>query len=316
MRFRLLFPGLLALCSAHPGAVQAADADAGAPVVPVVPLPPPPPPAPSPWATEGRLGLFFSNTATHNADVSRDPTIGGASSQMAVLGTVDLKAVWTDGKNSVDHLLKARYGRTKSAGDAFLENEDEARYDGVYRRELSKPHFIYLGWGIETVWTGPHRDDPTQPPDDPNNPFDPLLAHVGTGYGQRYQDWAPTDAFEWRLGVRAQKSWGSQLTDDQERVETGPELYARYEGTPISYHKDLKYFAQYEAFAEFADLRHVSNLITAGLTFQFAKHLNLELALRAHYESRPKEDRDAQVLPGYNSWAIKQDTLVGVVYTF
>ena len=272
--------------------------------------------APGPWTYEGRIGVFFSNTATHNADVSHDPTIGGAASQTALLGTVDAKVVWTEDKDSVEQLFKARYGRTKSTGEDFLENEDEARYDGVYRRELAKPHFMYLGWGLETVWTGPHRDDLTLPPDDPNNPFDPLQAHLSTGYGQRYADWVPADSFEWRLGVRIQKTWGSALTDDQRRIETGPEAFARYEGTPLAYQKNLKYFAQYEGFAEFADLRHVTNLITAGLTFQLTKYLNLDLALRASYESRPKEDRDAQVLPGYNTWTLKQDTLIGVVYNF
>ena len=97
------------------------------------------------------------------------------------------------------------------------------------------------------------------------------------------------------------------------RDRTGPEVFARYEGTPVKWQKDLKYFAQYEGFAEFNDMSHITNLITAGLTFQFSKYLNLDLALRAYYETRPKEDG---ITPGYNSWSIKQDTLIGVVYSF
>ena len=60
----------------------------------------------------------------------------------------------------------------------------------------------------------------------------------------------------------------------------------------------------------------MTNLITAGLTFQLARHLNLDLALRAYYETRPREDRDDQLLSGYNQWSIKQDTLIGLVYSW
>ena len=283
---------------------------------PVVAPAPAPAPAPSLWTNEGRIGFFFNNTTTGNADISRDPTIGGAGATTAVLGSVDYKALWAEDKDSVDHIFKGRYGRQRAKDSDFTENEDEARYDGVYRRELRKPHFIYLGWGAETVWTGPHRYAPTLPPDNSRNPFDPLLVKVSGGYGQRYADLAPEDKLEWRIGARAQKHWGSQLSEDQRGIETGIEAFLRYEGAPVSYHKDLKYFIQYEGFSEFNDLQHVTNLITSGLTFQLAKYLNLELALRAYYETRPKEDRDDKLLPGYNVWSIKQDTLIGVVYNF
>lgn len=281
--------------------------------------PPAPQPAPAPasnWKNEGRIGVFFNNTATHNADESHDPTIGGASNSTAVLGTVDAKAAWVAGRNSVDHIVKARYGRLRADDDGWTENEDEARYDGVYRREISAPHFVYLAWGLESVWTGPYEDYPGRPPTDRSNPFDPLLARVSGGYGQKYANWVPEDAFEWRIGSRAQKRWGSQLREDERGIETGIEAFARYEGKPAAYNKNLTYFAQYEGFSEFNDLRHITNLVTAGLTFQLAKHLNLDLALRAHYETRPKEDRDEKQLTGYNAWSLKQDTLIGVVYAF
>ena len=99
-------------------------------------------------------------------------------------------------------------------------------------------------------------------------------------------------------------------------IETGIEAFMRYEGTPTTYQKDLKYFAQYEGFSEFNDTQHITNLITAGLTFQLSKYINLELAIRGYYETRPKEDRDDRLLTGYNVWSIKQDTLIGVVYAF
>lgn len=291
-------------------------ADEVAPAPAPAPLPPAPVPAASPWSTKGRLGAFFNNSSTMNADVSRDATIGGSGRTTSTLFTGDLDVQWQDGKNSAQHIFKGRYGRQKTNDEPLVENQDEARYDGVFRHELAKPHFIYLAWGLESVWTGPYKDDPTLPPDNSRNPFDPLLAKLSAGYGQRYADWQPNDTFEWRLGVRAQKRWGSQLTEDQRGIETGPEAFIRYEATPLKYQKDLKYFAQYEGFSEFNDLQHITNLITAGLTFQLSKYINLELALRAYYETRPKEDRDDQLLAGYNQWSIKQDTLLGVVYNF
>lgn len=291
-----------------------------APIAPPAPaVEPQPAPAPAPasnWKNEGRIGAFFSNTTTRNADESHDPTIGGSSRSTAVLGTLDAKAAWSEGKNSVDHIAKGRYGRVRTNDDGWTENEDEARYDGVYRRELKAPHFVYLAWGLESVWTGPYKEDPALAPTDSRNPFDPLLARASGGYGQKYANWVPEDSFEWRLGSRAQKRWGSQLREDERGIETGIEAFARYEGTPASYDKNLKYFAQYEGFSEFNDLQHITNLVTAGLTFQLSKYINLDLALRAYYETRPKEDRDEKQLPGYNAWSLKQDTLIGVVFAF
>ena len=291
-----------------------------APIVPPAPVVEPQPvPAAVPasnWKNEGRIGVFFSSTATRNADESHDPTIGGSSNSTAVLGTLDTKSAWSEGKNSVDHIMKGRYGRVRTNDDGWTENEDEARYDGVYRRELQAPHFIYLAWGLETVWTGPYQNAPALPPTNSHNPFDPLLVRASGGYGQKYKDWVPADSLEWRIGSRVQKRWGSQLRDDERGIETGIEAFARYEGTPASYNKNLKYFAQYEGFSEFNDLQHITNLITAGLTFQLSKYLNLDLALRAYYETRPKEDLDDKALTGYNSWSLKQDTLIGVVYAF
>ena len=228
----------------------------------------------------------------------------------------DLDAEWKRGKDSIQHILKGRYGRQKTNDQPTIENQDEARYDGVYRHELRAPHFIYLAWGLESVFTGPYKDDPLLAPENSRNPFDPLTAKISGGYGQRYADWVPADKFEWRLGARAQKRWGSQLNSDERGIQTGPEAFARYEGTPARYNKDLAYFVQYEGFSEFNDLQHITNLVTAGLTFQLSKYINLELALRAFYETRPKEDLEDKALSGYNQWSIKQDTMLGVVYNF
>ncbi len=283
-----------------------------------VPAAPPalPAPAASPWTTKGRFGVFFANSTTKNADTSLDPTIGGTARTTTILLTGDYDGEWKDGKNSVQHIFKGRYGRQKTNDQPLSESDDEASYNGVYRRELTAPHFIYLGWGLESVWTGPYRNDATRAPDNSHNMFDPLTAKVSGGYGQRYANWVPEDKLEWRLGVRVQKRWGSQLNANETDIQTGPEFFARYEGMPLKYQKDLKYFTQCEAFAEFNDLRHITNLITAGLTFQLSKHLNLDLALRAYYETRPKEFASNAEATGYNQWSLKQDTMIGVVYNF
>ena len=321
MRYTLV-PGLLLLIiAAHaedqapaPGAVPAVPAAEGAPAP--VPNPVAPAPAPSNWKLEGRLGAFFNNTTTNNADVSRDPTIGGASRSTALLGTLDYKALWAEGDNSMDHIVKGRYGRVRTNDQDWTENEDEARYDGVLRHAVKEPNFVYLAWGLESVWTGPYRNNAALPPTNSRNSFDPLLARVSAGFGQKYANWVPEDKFEWRLGARAQKRWGSLIREDERGIQTGIEAFMRYEGTPTTYQKDLKYFAQYEGFSEFNDVQHITNLITAGLTFQLSKYINLELALRGYYETRPKEDRDDRLLAGYSVWSIKQDTLIGVVYAF
>ena len=297
-----------------PGRVPAVPSTEGTPVP--VPQPLTPAPAPSNWKLEGRIGAFFNSSTTSNADISRDPTIGGASRSTAMLGTLDYKALWAVGDNSMDHIVKGRYGRVRTNDQDWTENEDEARYDGVLRHAVKDPNFVYLAWGLESVWTGPYRDDALLPPTNSRNPFDPLLARVSSGFGQKYANWVPEDKFEWRLGARAQKRWGSLIREDEKGIETGLEAFMRYEGTPTAYQKDLKYFAQYEGFSEFNDTQHITNLITAGLTFQLSKSLNLELALRGYYETRPKEDRDDRQLDGYNVWSIKQDTLIGVVYGF
>ena len=303
----------LAAADQAPAVVPPAPQPA-AEVAPVVPAPAVP--AASPWTSKGRFGAFFSNSTTKNADSSRDATIGGAGRTSTFQLTADYDTEWKEGKNSVQNIFKGRYGRQKTNDQPIVESDDEARYDGVYRRELTAPHFVYLGWGLESVWTGPYRNDPTRAPDNSRNNFDPLLAKVSGGYGQRYADWVPQDKFEWRLGARAQKRWGSLINSNDRGIETGIEAFARYEGVPVSYQKDLKYFAQYEGFSEFNDLKHITNLVTAGLTFQLSKYINIDLALRAYYETLPKEYDNSSQAPGYNQWSIKQDTMIGVVYSF
>jgi hypothetical protein len=261
------------------------------------------------WAWKGRFGAFLNSTATSNAATSRDTTINGTTSSTAYLLTLDTTLGWKQDTASVDNALKARYGEVRQRHADWVENNDEIRYDGVVRRVFSKPWFHYLGWGAESVFTGPAPD---------NHPFDPTVAHSGAGLGQLYADFLPDrNHLEWRLGVRAQRRWGNGVPSDQDGIETGPEAFLRYEHDMIetgAKAPHARFFAQYEAFAEFNDVVHVINLVTGGLAMQLSRYLTAELGVRAYYESRPKEYDGTQT--GYAQWGIRQDTLVGLTCLF
>ncbi len=269
------------------------------------------------WKYNGKVGLLGTSTTVGNTEDSYDTTIAGSSSSAAVLTTIDLRAVYQVGKDSLEHLLSVRYGQIQDTGNShFDENEDELRYDATYRHLLTAPHFLYGAVGAESVVTGPHEDDPDALPDDYTNPFDPLLGRISSGYGQRYENWMPDDFLEWRIGVRAQRRWGSQPLPGQDPNAIGWETYVRYESTPKPLEKSFTYFLQYESFSEFNDLRHVTNLITGSMAYNLSKYLQLQLALRAYYETRPKEDREEEAYSGYDRWSYKQDTLVGLTWIF
>ena len=276
------------------------------PAVPGIQVPALPPP--SNWTNTGRFGAFFSNVSTTNAETSLDPTISGTSSSTSFLATFDGQVNWKEGKNSIDNLLKARYGRIRTQGQDWSENNDELRYDGVYRREIVEPHFIYLGWGAESVFTGP---DPY------NYAFDPTTGKISGGYGQRYEDFIPDkNSLEFRLGARAQKKWGQSIGPDQDGIETGIEAFARYEHLLKrgEGEYDVRFFTQYEGFSEFNDLHHITNLITAGLTVQLTRYITIELGVRAYYETRTKEDDGTSI--GYDQWSVRQDALFGLTYQY
>jgi hypothetical protein len=260
------------------------------------------------WTFTGRLGAHLSTVASSNAGTSRDPTIATAAESTSYLFTYEGQANWRKGRDALDNLLKARYGRIRTEDDAWLENNDEIRYDGVYRRELVEPHFIYLGWGLESVFTGP---EPAR------HAFDPTTGKVAAGYGQRYEDFLPgKNHFEARIGVRAQQQWGASVPPEDDDVETGPEAFARYEHLLKrgDGEYDLRFFAQYEAFSEFGDLGHITNLVTAGLVVQISRYLAIELGLRAYYETTPQADDGTGV--GYEEWSVRQDSLFGLTYTY
>lgn len=264
---------------------------------------------PSNWSKKGVIGAYLNNTATANADESRDPTINGTTSSSAWLVKFDAGLEWRSGPHSVENLLKAEYGKIHQRDQEWDEHKDEFRYDGVYRRMLSQPSFLYVSWGCESVFTGP---PPTY------DGFQPFLAKAGSGFGQMFENMLPEkDRFEWRLGARAQKRWGRYITADQDGIQTGLEAFLRYERQAIIKHndQDLRYFAQYEGFSQFNDMAHITNLITAGLTYQLTQFLTLDLAVRAYYETRIKNDENREIA-GYNQWGVRQDTMLGVAYTF
>lgn len=265
------------------------------------------PPA-SHWTIAGRLGAYFANVATSNADTSRDPTIAGTSESTSYLLTYEGQANWKSDRDSIDNLLKARYGRLRTEDQDWQENNDEIRYDGVYRREVHQPHFVYLGWGAESVFTGvdPH-----------NYAFDPTTGKVSGGYGQRYEDFLPDkNHCEGRIGARAQQRWGASVPGEDDGIETGIEAFLRYEHLLKrgDGEYDVRFFAQYEGFSEFNDLDHITNLVTAGLTMQLTRYLAVELGLRAFYETKPKRDDGTGL--GYDEWSIRQDSLFGLTYQY
>ena len=259
------------------------------------------------WKANGRLGAYVASVSTSNAETSRDTTIASTAESASYLFTYEGQANWKSDKDSIDHLLKARYGRIRTENQAWQENNDELRYDGVYRRELVRPHFIYLGWGGESVCTGPDPD---------NQAFDPTTGKASTGYGQRFEDFLPDkNHCEGRVGVRAQQSWGASVPVGDDEMETGIEAFLRYEHLLKrgDGEYDVRFFTQYEGFSEFEDMSHITNLVTAGLTMQLTRYLAVELGVRAYYETLPERDDGTGL--GYDEWGVRQDSLFGLTFT-
>ncbi len=278
-------------------------------------------PANEGWTYNAKLGLLGTATTVSNQQDSYDTTIAGASSTASVLGTADLRALFRAGNESLEHTLSLRYGQIQDSNSShFIENEDEIRYDGVYRHLFARPHFTYALLGADTVATGPRSDDPAVVPDDYRKPFDPFQARVSTGYGQRYEQWLPDDFLEWRLGARYQRRWGSiDPPTGRDTGEFGWEGYIRYEATPQPLNKGFTFFVQYEIFSEANDMAHTTNLLTGSLAFNFTKYLQLQLAIRGYYETRPKEAKGADTgedFSGYNQLSYKYDNMLGLTYIY
>ena len=288
---------------------------AGAPVPEVAPVPekaavaaaPPvvagPPPKPEGWSYSGKVGAWFSSTSSSNADTSLDPAISTTTDAINYRLGGDINALWKRGINEVEQNFIAAYGRQKQAGQDWTTSTDNALYNGIYRTVWSAPQFTYVGWGVESVFVGPAPE---------KDAFGQGRAWGSAGYGVKGPHvLVVEDSGEARIGVRTQGRWGPNYTTQQEELQTGPEAFGRYD---VKIKVDTKAFVQYEAFGDFDDMAHVSNLITAGLFIQVSRYLTVDLALRAYYESRPNNaPKDAT---GYSQWSARSETLIGAVYAF
>jgi len=264
------------------------------------------------WANSGRAGVFFSNVATSSSSTeSRDSAIANANGSEAWLLAWDDALLWRGTNKSSDQNLRLRYGRIRVEGDAWTDNNDEIHYDGVFRRDLVKPSFIYGAWGLDTVFRSSVN----------NKPLDPITAQISAGFGQLYHALllhgdparkdAGADRLEWRLGVRAQKRWSSEDVPQQDRIEVGPEAFIRYD-RPVD--DKLRWYLQYQLFTEFTDIEHVSQLFTAGLTAAVARYVSADISFRAYREQLPKDLPEGT--PGYDQWAEREDALIGLTYTY
>lgn len=297
----LLLP--LALFAAEPAPAPApaptpAPAPAPAPVIPDAPVA-----EPAFWKNTGKLGAFGTSVVSKDAATSRDPAIGGATTDtIAYRLGLEVAFDYRGGRHSVDQRLVAKYGRSKDEDREWIEDTDEVRYDGVYRYTIRKPHFIFADWGWESVFTGPRPEQ---------RAFDPGLLKGGVGYGQLYEDLLPeADKLEGRVGAGARKRYG-HISDAEKDPQYGLTAYLRYEREQTV---SLRYFAQYEGFSEFGDLGHITNVVTAGLTAKLSSLLTAELGLRAYYERAPEEAGADD--PGYDQWSLRQDTLLGLTYVW
>ena len=256
------------------------------------------------WSHTGRIGNFINNIATSNGNAdSPDPVIKSTSNSVNYLLALDTTLTWQGLEDSIDQHLLLKYGASKQPGQPWLKNNDDILYQGVFRRGLGKPAFVYGSWGFETVFAGPDPD---------NRALDPFQAHASVGYGQLYENLgSDKDRLEWRLGVRAQKYWGSQLADQQGLFLVGPELFIRYER---EVNKSLRFFIETDDYGQFTDPGHTVVLATAGVAAKLNAYVTAEINFRTYHESGPKSA--AVGAPGYNQWFYKEDALIGLAITF
>ncbi|HYE05597.1 MAG TPA: DUF481 domain-containing protein [Planctomycetota bacterium] len=291
---------LLLLLAASVCTALVAAEPAPAPALAPEPEPIEPPPL---WSSDGKAGAFLSSIITKDTTTSRDPSIAGANETLAYRLGLEAGLDYRAGTWSFDQDFLGKYGRTRDEGEEWIEDTDEVRYDAVGRYAVHVPHHLYVRGGWESVFTGPEPEE---------YPFEPGLLKAGFGYALLLENLLPEkDKLELRVGPALRKRYGRILTAYEKETETGLEGFFRYERTQNAL---LRYFVQYEAFAEFEDFAHVTHLVTAGLTAQLATYLTAELGLRAYYESEPEDAPAGSV--GYDEWGVRQDTLLGLTYTW
>ena len=292
-----------AVAEPAPGPVPAAE-------VPPAPVPPPALPLvavaplrPDGWSYSGKIGVWFQSTSSSNSDTSLDPEISATNDAISFKAGGEGNALYKRGIHEVEQNLMAAYGRQKQQGADWTTSTDTVLYNGIYRTVWSAPQFTYVGWGAESVFVGPAPEQ---------DAFGEGRAWGSAGYGVKGPHvLVVEDSGEARIGVRTQGRWGPNYTTRQEELQTGPEAFGRYD---VKIKVDTKAFVQYEAFGDFSDMAHVTNLITAGLFMQMSRYLTVDLAFRAYYESRPKYAPADAI--GYSQWSARSETLIGAVYAF
>lgn len=263
-------------------------------------------PEPAPSASlsrEGRIGVFVTSVVTSQAATSHDPTIASSSDTTSWQSKGEGRWNWKREADSWENTLNLAYGRQFTDAGGWRENEDQIRIASVFGHAISGPHGIYAAAGIDSVFTGGQEQE---------HPLDPLTGRLSSGYRYRRESVLPKEwLFDGRLGIRLQRTWGSGLSEEQREWEIGPELVLRGEWQPD---ERLSGWLQYEAFSEFSDPGHATNLLTAALLCKLSTVLTVDLSLRAYYETTPSgagADRT-----GYNELSLRQMTLLGLSYVF
>ncbi|MFW5859086.1 MAG: hypothetical protein ACOCYP_03605 [Planctomycetota bacterium] len=286
----------LALCLSLPAALSAAEVEA---------------PANDDqqygWDHDGRVGLFLNSILIDNAEQSRDPSITSSEQTVAWTAAFDGALDWTAPYQALEQTLELKFGQQKQDDQAWFESNDLIEYDGVYKALFQRPRYVYGAWSATSVFTGPEpREDP----------FDPLLVAASAGYGEQHSsreqiEEEPRWSLDLRLGVRAQRRFSPNADSRDLEWEFGPEGLVSFQARP---HTTVGYELRYEVFSEFGDLGHVTHLFTASATIAVATYVDIDLDLRAYYEGEP-EDAPADA-GGYDEIAVRQETLIGIVYSF
>ncbi len=259
------------------------------------------------WDHDGRIGLFLNSILIDNAEQSRDPSIASTEQTVTWTATFDGALDWTAPHQALEQTLELKFGQQKQDEEEWFESNDLIEYDGVYKALFQRPRYAYGAWSLTSVFTGPEpREDP----------FDPLLVTASTGYGEQRSSRVqiedePRWSLDLRLGVRAQRRFSPTADSRDLEWEFGPEGLVRFQARP---HADIGYKLRYEVFSEFGDLGHVTHLLTASATIALTAYIDIDLDLRAYYEGEP-EDAPNEA-GGYNELAVRQETLIGIVYSF
>lgn len=292
MRCYAALPIILASVIPYAATVEGdpANADAGAEVV-------------SPWSHSLTLGAFLNQTAERNADSSRDSSIAGSSDSVSYRLSLNGSLTWAEGDDEVNQKLRLRYGRVKEDESPWRTNSDEIRYDVNYVRLLSEPHFVYTGGRAQTVFEEPGG----------SSSLTPGLAFFSAGYGQRHQNFLlpEEDAFEGKIGVRAQRRWGRTYTASEKEVDIGLEVRLEYSNT---IREGIAWNLEVESFAPFDDLGHITTWAEIGLSVNVTDYVIATLGARLYYETAP-DNANTSPGDGYDSLSLRQEALIGLSWS-